>query len=171
VRSPRPEHAADWTLAVGPPIVGWRVWRISENDGELVLRSVYQHQVVWPGREPLRADCHCMGVVDSHEAPSLGPGRECGIYAVREEELTRRWSWFTRVPAAATVGKAFGRVNLWGRVIRFAHGYKAEFAYPADLRLLDLDAGYRTGEVSEELAETYGIPVVGLEGLPWQLSA
>jgi hypothetical protein len=155
------------TLAVGPPLVGWRVWRISEVDGELVLRSVYQHQVIWPTYEPLRAVCNCMGIVDGHDAPGLGPGRECGIYAVREEELTRRWSWFTRVPTVATVGKAFGRVQLWGRIVQYEQGYKAEFAYPGDLRVLDVDPELDPETVAEELADRYGVPTPELDSFSW----
>jgi hypothetical protein len=144
------------------------VWRISEVDGELILRSVYQHQVVWPSGEPLRAVCNCMGVVDGHDPPGLGPGGECGIYAVRAEELTRRWSWFTRVPTVATVGKAVGRVQLWGRVVQYEHGYKAEFAYPADLRVLDLDPERDAADVGAELADRYRLPVPELGRLAWQ---
>jgi hypothetical protein len=165
VKPPSPQalqhslQAVDWTLAVGPPIVAWRVWRISEDGGELMLRSVYQHQVTWPSGEPLQAACNCMGVLDGHDAPGLGPGRECGIYAVRDEELTRRWSWFTRVPTVATVGKAFGRVRLWGRVVQYEQGYKAEFAYPADLYLLDVDPEWDPAEVQAELADRYRVPI------------
>jgi hypothetical protein len=49
----------------------------------------------------------------------------------------------------------FGEVALWGKVIRHARGYRAEFAYPIRLWVLG-----PVGEASiEEVASAYGVPV------------
>lgn len=151
---------ADWQLAVGEPLVGWRLWRLAEVDGGIVLRSVYKHRVVWPAREPLEAECYCpSGRRGPHQPPGFEAGQECGIYALRSRHLTGIWASFANERESHTVGKALGRVHLWGRVILYEQGYKAGLAYPGDLTVLEVHRDYDPDAICEELARAYGVPV------------
>ncbi len=134
----------------------------------MALRSTYKYEVVWPAREPLRAVCLCPKTIAPHATPGQGNGQECGIYALRDEESTRRWDIFARAPRPPTVGAAVGRVKLWGRVLRYEQGFKAEYAYPAELYLVELDDGLEADEIAEGLAERYGLPVTSRAQSVWR---
>ncbi len=45
----------------------------------------------------------------------------------------------------------FGQVSLWGRIIETTKGFRAQYAYPKELWLLDNSL--------EELGFIYGVPV------------
>lgn len=47
--------------------------------------------------------------------------------------------------------KVLGQVSLWGRVIETENGYRAQYAYPAELWLFD--------DSLEELGLVYDVPV------------
>jgi hypothetical protein len=57
------------------------------------------------------------------------------------------------------VGKALGRVKLWGRVILYEQGFKAEYGYPSDLTLLEVAQGNDAQAIASEIESSYGIPV------------
>ena len=156
----QPEEEADWQLAVGEPLVGWRLWRVAADDGGVVLRSVYKYRVVWPARAALEAECYCPSARRGpHRAPGFEAGQECGIYALRSRHLTGIWASFANERESRTVGKALGRVKLWGRVILYEQGFKAEYGYPADLTLLEVAQGSNPWAIAEQIEAGYGIPV------------
>lgn len=155
----QPEEA-DWQLAVGEPLVGWRLWRVAEDDGDVVLRSVYKHRVIWPAGEALEAECYCpSGRRGPHRPPGVQTGQECGIYALRSRHLTGIWASFANERESRTVGKALGRVKLWGRVILYEQGFKAEFGYPSDLTLLEVARDQDPEELADAVGACYRIPV------------
>jgi hypothetical protein len=152
----------DWQLAVGPPLLGWRAWRVSEDGEDVVLRSMFKYETVWPGRAPLVGKCLCQPHPSPHEAPGIGAGEPCGIYAVKDRETTRAWqSYVSSSPREARhFGVVIGRVQLWGRIVRHEHGYRAQFAYPGDLVVVELEPGVDGERVGETLRERYAVPLV-----------
>jgi hypothetical protein len=114
------------------PIVGWRVWNLSEDGIGPVLRAATSDTGDgWPRRRPFEATCavprFLPGLRPRHEAPD--PGCRCGIYASTSLAIVDRHrpAW----PPATVIG----RVALWGRTIAHEHGWRARFAYPDRLRL------------------------------------
>lgn len=51
---------------------------------------------------------------------------------------------------------AAGEVSLWGKVIVHEHGFRAQYAYPK--RLYVIDGGSRADKIAEALSWTYGVP-------------
>lgn len=82
--------------------------------------------------------------MENHLAPAWHCN--CGVWAFKDVD---------RLVAAIGSGynniKVIGSVSLWGRVIETENGYRAQYAYPSELWLLD-------GSL-EELALIYGVPV------------
>ncbi len=115
------------------PIVGWRVWNLSDEPGEgPMLHPVGPGVDVWRPRVALHARCGARPLLRllgwSHRAPD--PRCTCGIYAARSLlEIDRpRPAW----PPPPVVGT----VSLWGRVVEHERGWRAASAYPARLRLV-----------------------------------
>jgi hypothetical protein len=135
------------------PILGWRLWHVRLHEGEYRLESFTWHHVSWPAGRRLEASCALHG----HEAPVSG--HECGIYAFRArelaEELLRRYTGIRQrygpvpeeEPPPPRLGRpvALGRVSLWGRVLVRERGYRAQYAYPYDLFLIDGDDAIAAG--------------------------
>lgn len=179
---PRPNPTTDeqleTELLVGDPILGWRAWRVVRRHGLVVLESVY-HRVHWPYRQRLVA--HCMGANGSrrwrqdlpHSSPAplyrevhtgrlVNPcgGQACGIYAVTSRDDSSLKS--CRLSAAGTnLGACVGPVKLWGQVIPYERGYRAQFAYPADGLEYVPAEGLRDDpwEIAIELERAYGISI------------
>lgn len=90
---------------------------------------------------------------DSHAIPS--PDCTCGVYAVRRREYLSEI-----VSGGNGRSLTIGQVALWGWVLEYEHGYRAEFAYPAGLVMPDeADQGLRTS--LRACARLYGVPVIG----------
>jgi hypothetical protein len=114
------------------PIVGWRTWDLSEGEAGPLLHPVGDSAEAWPPRVRLHAQC-----TRSTFAAWFGPGHaapdrscRCGIYAVRSLDE------FERPRPAWPPPPVLGTVSLWGKVIEQQRGWRAEFAYPARLRLV-----------------------------------
>lgn len=100
-----------------------------------------------------------------HIAPCLDCA--CGVYAVKTNESCSRWGharWDRPV--------IHGRVWLWGSVLEFEDGYRAEYAYPAELWVLPRgerplhaverntiyeDLGMHDSDIASYLTSTYGV--------------
>jgi hypothetical protein len=112
---------------------GWRVWRLGTYEPraphraqEIFLRSCVFGDY-WPASEPIRARCR------QHAHPVLTC--ECGIYAVASREQAVEWAYWAleHVPNPFVIGE----VQLWGRVLQYTEGYRAEYAYPLGIRIWD----------------------------------
>ncbi len=124
------EHAAE-------PIQGWRAWRLRRRpDGRLRIAPTTPRPDWEPG-VPIHATCsgahtreymvYNPELVAFHRSPE--PGCTCGIHAMKDPFRLRR----ARPKGSAGV---IGTVAMWGRVIEHTRGWRAEFAYPARLRLI-----------------------------------
>jgi hypothetical protein len=104
---------------------------------------------LWPVGKAFHAQCL---QVHSH---CLEPPRRrcrCGIYAVHGPKQV-----LAAVGLEKTRALVVGEVSLWGRVVVARRGWRAEWAYPKRLFVIQ-------GETDEEAdlvegLETYGIPV------------
>lgn len=142
---------------VAPPLTGWRCWRVMpfERLGEhpsvrLCASGTRGIPKVWTPRLPVSAICGKFKT--THAAP--WPGCECGIYAYREREPAEaHFASFTSGSSEGTVGWAFGRVSLWGKIVEAEHGWRSEFAYPYELIV------YAEPEVAREIRGLYGVDV------------
>jgi hypothetical protein len=114
------------------PIVGWRVWNLSDGPDGPVLRPAVSGTEAWPYLHPIEARCSVPRMLTRgltrHEAPDLQC--RCGIYAGCSLAVVARSrpAW----PPAPVIG----RVALWGRIIEHEGGWRGRFAYPDRLRLV-----------------------------------
>jgi hypothetical protein len=124
------------------PIGAWRIWRVGD-DGTLES-PIYGD--TWRPRDAFTAGC------PTHARPH--PECGCGIYAVTTRDAAVDWAQWAR--SALPYRIVMGRVQLWGRVLAYTAGYRAERAYPYELELLGDDV-----ELAEELRRRYLVDVVG----------
>jgi hypothetical protein len=132
-------------------VVGWKIWRVEQDDERTRLRSVLYGSLWPPGRSAV-ADCKKLYRV-RHEAPD--PLCECGIHAAKSLESWRHY---------LSVGndRVFGRALLWGERLEGELGWRAAAAYPLELYVpATLDDAE---EITRGLA-VYGVPVEVL-GVP-----
>lgn len=120
-------------------ITGWRAWGANTREGELRLEALGQ-DTIWEPKKALEARCLHSGHPAPHKRCS------CGIWAFETlEKLTAALDG--EYPNTCILGK----VSLWGRVMECKNGYRAQFAYPSELWLLN--------EEHEQLGYVYGVPV------------
>lgn len=124
-------------------ITGWRGWTLSKC-GRL---EALGRNTVWPTKRALEAECS-KPAMSPFTTPHFPPGWNCtcGIWAFKDLDRL-----------VAAIGSSYGSVrvigtvSLWGRVIETENGYRAQYAYPAELWLLD--------DSLEELGRIYDVPV------------
>ena len=117
------------TAFVAGPIIAHRIWNIIfTQDNRLCHLSSLNNSIAWPARFPFHAKCgagsnpHC---VPCH-------GCSCGVYALKGEEQLL----LHPISAGNVLGpvRISGTVALWGKVIEHEHGYRAQYAYPYQLK-------------------------------------
>ena len=129
------------------PITAYRAWAVDLTTGQLISLN----RNVWPDGTPLHAVC-IRGGFRHHPAPQFYCS--CGIYAVKRivdrDNVFPVWRGAPLVENDCTC--CFGTVSLWGRVIEHENGFRAEFAYPAELFCLD-------AKVARIIEQRYEVPV------------
>jgi hypothetical protein len=105
------------------PVAAWRAWRLRRNGdaGELRLQPAFRGSP-WEPLQPVRAACARRR---RHEAPKRRC--TCGLYGFNDG---------SEVGLGGTRLAVVGQVAMWGRVVEHELGYRAEFAYPARMRLV-----------------------------------
>ncbi|MBA2365788.1 MAG: hypothetical protein H0V77_04975 [Actinobacteria bacterium] len=166
-------------------VEGWRLWiarrhviRYFDNSwgvrrkktGPYLLRSVTCDDF-WRPRQAKVADCtQTLGFLfelthsgGDHNAPD--PKCKCGLYAV--DSLTRllevydTWSKLGSRLEIERYPAVVGRVKMWGKVIPGEHGWRAQYAYPAELFIVKSVIGNLVNRhlpLYEDL-QNYGVPV------------
>ena len=135
------------------PLVGWRAWHVVYEYSLPVLVS-WSLNTAWPARRKLEAACEQHG-------PRPHRDHDCGIHAFKSRDDALAYagclpyeglSFVRAMEGRACV--AVGRVSLWGRVVAHRGGYRAQFAYPYELFLIDGDQG-----IARDLARRYAVEV------------
>lgn len=107
-------------------IVGYRVWRVfwdrreSDSPTEPRLGSAHYDEIAW---EP--------GVPMSGDVDAARPQRRTGVNAYSDKAKMIAGSIAPCVQGMELI--VAGTVSLWGTVIVYEHGYRAQFAYPRQL--------------------------------------
>jgi hypothetical protein len=132
-------------------LLGWRAWRVVEDDDEPVLMSWWLN-TAWPAGRRVESTCgmHGSRPVAHHM---------CGIHAFsgRDEALAyagRRHD-LRRDPFERTLGIAIGRVSGWGHAVRHARGWRSQYAYPYELFLAAHDRGLARALAGRYAVETW----------------
>lgn len=146
------------------PVVGWRAWKLvpwhAKSDRHALL-SLHFEQPWKPGR-PLTASCDvpqrrhvplsCTCTPESAPATNC----RCGIYAAREFQHVAKY-----VSGAPELDRGeilvVGRIALWGRVVEYEDGWRAEYGYPQSFFV---PARAREDVEAENLLESFGVPVL-----------
>jgi hypothetical protein len=120
---------------------------------------------LWPPGEALVAECLRASPVitwfrrgRAEVRPVPDPGCECGIYAALLPDIRQ---YLSESPQRSSVARVLGQVSLWGTVIECERGFRAACGYPVRI-YVPVDASFRSGCHSEELAaglEVYGVSV------------
>lgn len=90
------------------------------------------HKTRWPFNKALTAEC-LMDI--PHEAPHRNC--HCGIYAAKD--IGTVWEGYINrmfCHGLSAIPEVFGLVSLWGTVIEYTSGYRAQYAYPHLLVML-----------------------------------
>ena len=125
------------------PIIAWRAWSFAD-----LLGSLNNGTPVHPGVPQL---AHC-SVLRNHEVPA--EDCTCGIYALQTlaavvDRVRELYDAYI-CPVAGRV--AIGQVYLWGKVVEYTEGWRAEYAYPKSILCWD------TAD-ADRLARRYNIEV------------
>jgi len=157
LKKAEPRRVLEKTPDYMEPIMGWRAWLV-RNESPLVLRGVGRPVYAWEPKKRNEARCisgasavtpinSFYGVSDTHY-PCNDPPRKhcfCGFWGFKAmEDLLAVVSEFGDL-------RVFGRVYLWGRMQDCKLGYRAQYAYPAELWLVDPSL--------EELGRIYNVPI------------
>lgn len=125
------------------PLRGWRAWSLRNDSGRpygYLTSCNYKHR--WFPDEPFTASCALHAVSTNLDVP-----REhctCGVYAVND---------IKDIPYPIDDDLIFGQVYGWGRYVRGADGWRAQFAYP---HCFHLRASQRP---HIETLRTYHVPI------------
>jgi len=131
-------------------LTGWRCWTVRPAEG--LLRPIYKKGLVWKPGQALEATCPD----EVHSVPA--EGCKCGIWAVCHPMLLSEIHWKEHKDLTLVVGQ----VALWGNVLEFERGWRAQFAYPTHLYALTDDEW-----LAATLRERYAVPVAwGSEARP-----
>jgi hypothetical protein len=145
-------------ITVPEPLIAWRGWKLTrDGSGELRLHSAARSSVAWTPQLPAVARC----LHEGHERVP-DPEGNCGLYAFKSF-ATLRSLW-----GVATV---VGTVALWGRVVEHQFGYRAEFAYPQQLRLVCAECLRSGAATSAECSQVVEVKDDEIGRLPHELVA
>lgn len=149
------------------PLIGYRVWNVFPNG----LMCGQSYAEPWPPYQAMAARCGFTKSAEHvHDGCWAAPPVYrcgCGIHALKridtaelrviEESLASRSGYgmtvYTSVydDYAPPMGRVWGSIKFWGRVIEHEIGYRAEFAYPSQLYCQD-------PKLAAIVATLYGVP-------------
>lgn len=145
------------------PIVGYRVWRVSNTSGSLMLRSLSM-SYMWK----VTNTAECLppgspraffggGPIQRHEEDSPGVDCACGFYCQLPDKPISEWESQVR-----SMVRAVGEVALSGRVIQCERGFKAQHA---ELRSpIMVEAGCIGANCEDEVTKLVPLPIGQYKG-------
>jgi hypothetical protein len=148
-----------WQIEASYPgsIEAWRIWRVHDlaltgRPAQTFLAAVAKRGSLWRHRE--RATAECRTHSSGHAAPH--PECTCGIWGMKTREDAISALSIYVVNHRHLPHYAIGRVNLWGVIVECESGYRAQYAYPAEL--------FAAAERVSLLEGAYGVPVRPISG-------
>lgn len=152
------------------PVTAYRIWYVPLQP-ILQLRS-YWIQTPWVPFQRVEAECRnhmsCVCAGEFWTSTKREPEEEftcscsAGIYGWKTfdqgfemymDEVEKMFGMDTEEPVVNRV--AFGKVNLWGKVVECEKGFRGMYAYPSAL--------YYTAGNSPSLASMYQVPLLALK--------
>jgi hypothetical protein len=165
------------SVAAATPAVGYRVWfaDVSDTWNRYRLQSLLA-ETLWPFHEQLEAVCdrrlagrahwrlRQLGV-PRHRAPAADCS--CGAHAYHDLRAmvlqVQRLGHFRRFSdRRLLVG---GAILSWGRLVIHPEGFRAQYARPLALALVDPTAGPDAEEHLQAIARAYAVPALDLKYL------
>jgi hypothetical protein len=170
---------------VAKPVEAWRLWRVYRQDG-LTLDPELAGELADDfdkGLNPFRGlfgpRLHAIGVAGGYRWPRIAHGEcrapsspdvmflhgqkpqhsapdpacRCGVWAFHD--LDQLWPHILQYHGI----EVYGRVQMWGRLIEHKAGWRAEYAKPVELFLIDWLKSETATETAAGLADYYGCPV------------
>jgi len=125
-REPTPDVFLD------EPIIGWRVWNLSEDRTGPLLHPAGAGVDAWQPGRCVEARCGVPSLLTGRRNPHPAPDLrcQCGIHA------SRSLASFEPSRPAWPPTPVIGTVAIWGRIVEHERGWRAQFAYPGRLRLV-----------------------------------
>lgn len=146
-------------------LFGWRIWYVNPFP-PYRLRSISSGADTdkdgWPGMTAMRGTCSNKPAseITDHKCPSWE--HRCGVHAVKDADKVSKWG-AVRVHHSSEKVTVIGEIEMWGRVLEYEEGFRAEWAYPLKLyvpsRLPDVFE-LSSEQLAEKLWETYLTEVV-----------
>lgn len=117
------------------PLVGWRMWNLVPGAG-MRLTSLNSTAIPWEGGVPMQGTCNGRPVEEilDHTCPSWE--HRCGVHAVKDLPQIKKWG-APKVSNGSSYVRVIGEIELWGRVLEYEEGFRAEWGYPKKLYLPD----------------------------------
>lgn len=143
-------------------LIGYRVWNVFPNG----LMCGQSYAEPWPPYLAMAARCgFTKNAAHVQEGCWVAPPVYrcgCGIHALKlidaaelriiEEAHSSARGWYTYYDDyTPPLGRVWGSIKLWGRVVEHEIGYRAEFAYPSQLYCQDK-------ALAAVVATLYGVP-------------
>ena len=114
------------------PVLAWRTWRLHVDPATDAVEPRLESCVygdAWPERQAFWSYC------PEHDKPESTC--TCGIYAVTTRAAALEWAGWAQSTLLNPI--VLGRAQLWGRILPYSTGYRAELAYPYELAVLESD--------------------------------
>lgn len=146
---------------VAVPVEGWRLWKVATpgpgGPSPWMLGSVGLDRHVWdaPVMEARHIDANLQshrfygGAVFACESPDLYC--HCGFWAFKQ--LDSLWEHCLRYSLARQELWAFGKVEMWGRLVEHQNGWRAQFVRPVEVELGYYEGAFIRKEDAAESAE------------------
>lgn len=156
LKSAEPRRAMRRSPDMVEVITAWRAWDVKLTNEGWRLDALGKN-CVWEPRKEISARCLNNNSILLPNPYGLHPTSQLGHPAPQMNCDCGVWAFKNLDDLVAAIGNKYktvrvlGSVSLWGRVIETENGYRAQYAYPSELWLLD--------ESLEELGYIYDVPV------------
>lgn len=114
------------------PLVGWRMWDIVPESMPRLQSLSNAKGTAWEPMVPQIGTCNAKdpSEITDHVCPSWE--HRCGVHAVKELLQVKKWG-APSVGNGSQYVRLIGEIDLWGRVLEYSEGFRAEWGYPKKL--------------------------------------
>ncbi|HYM51511.1 MAG TPA: hypothetical protein VET65_13205 [Candidatus Limnocylindrales bacterium] len=159
------------------PAIGYRLWYADLHDGltRWRLQSLLA-ETLWPFRDRLEAVCERRLAARAHwrlrqlgVPRHLAPATECSCGAHAYHDLEAMMLQVQRLGHFRPLGDrrilVGGAILSWGRIVIHPEGFRAQYARPLALCLVDPTAPTTAAAQVAEVAQAYAVPALELKYL------